>query len=174
MAWLLPSVFSHKQANCHVRPRLLTFAAMGFLDLFRKKAATPQPEGRPSLDALIRLAASEPAYRNTFFRQLLSDELYVLTQEAVPTHPRKKDPQPVIKLIAYPDGKIPVFTSRERIYDQDKIQDPVFFIHMNGRSLLERTQGATLLLNPYSDTGRELLPEEIDRLLDGSFFESGS
>ena len=40
------------------------------------------------------------------------------------------------------------------------------YLTLNGRALLEMTRGAPFILNPGSDYGKELLPEEIASLLD--------
>jgi hypothetical protein len=42
-------------------------------------------------------------------------------------------------------------------------------MQMAGHALLTMTKGATLVLNPYSDYGKEFLPSEIEQMLDGTF-----
>ena len=39
---------------------------------------------------------------------------------------------------------------------------------MKGRDLFITVKGATLILNPFSDIGKELLPTELERLLNGT------
>jgi hypothetical protein len=41
-------------------------------------------------------------------------------------------------------------------------------LELKGEDLLNMTKGATLILNPYSDYGKELLPAEIDQMLNGT------
>ncbi len=42
---------------------------------------------------------------------------------------------------------------------------------LKGKDLFGIAKGATFILNPYSDYGKELIPEEIENLINGSIFE---
>jgi len=64
------------------------------------------------------------------------------------------------------------FTSTERIFDKGIIKDKVKFLEFTGKDLLEILKGKKILLNPYSDYGKVLLAQEVERLLDGSIFKS--
>src|SRR3569833_257172 len=72
----------------------------------------------------------------------------------------------------FENGSIPVFTSTERIFDKGVIKHQVFFLACAGEDLFNFTKGTTLILNPYSDYGKELLPGEITKILNGSILES--
>ena len=63
---------------------------------------------------------------------------------------------------------IPVFTSTDRIFDKGVVKEQVEYMQMKGENLFKITKGATFLLNPYSDYGKELLPDEIRKLLNGT------
>ena len=64
-----------------------------------------------------------------------------------------------------------VFTSTNRIFDKGIINEQVPFLAMKGEDLFGVAKGATFILNPYSDYGKELIPSEIEDLLNGSIFE---
>ena len=121
-----------------------------------------------NLEELLQKAASEPAYRMQFYDRLLSDDIVVLTDKKGNTENGILKAGSSVNIISLNDGKIPVFTSPERILDKGIIKDQVPYLQMNGRSLFEMTAGATLMLNPYSDFGKELLPAEIEQLLNGT------
>jgi len=141
---------------------------MGFLNIFKnKKDISVQTEF--DLETLLMKAATEPAYRAEFYKRLLSDNLIVITQGSELSEGKQileKDTQ--VKIISYPDGKIPVFTSTQRIFDKGIVKEQVNFLEMKGENLFELAKGATFLLNPYSDYGKELLPDEVDSMLKGT------
>ena len=124
-----------------------------------------------NLEALIVKAASEPGLRPKFYKTLLDAELIVLTDEQKGDGGVKTlESGTKVKIVSLKNGDIPVFTSTDRIFDKNVIKEEVPFLGMNGRNLLEMTKGAKLVLNPFSDYGKELLPNEIQSLLDGSMF----
>ena len=43
-------------------------------------------------------------------------------------------------------------------------------MRMKGKDLFDLAKGATFLLNPYSDYGKELIPDEIEKMLSGDIF----
>jgi len=151
---------------------------MGLLDFFKtKKDKTVDSEEvektiSNNLETLLKTASTEPGLRPLFYKTLLEFELIVLTNkltgdEGLTT--LEKDTN--IKIITLTDGKIPVFTSTDRIFDNKIIETEVPFIGMVGRTLLETTKGATLVLNPFSDFSKEMTPLEITSLLNGTFFQ---
>lgn len=140
---------------------------MGLLNIFKKKSEEPVQE-HLSLETLLQKAATEPAYRGAFYQQLLSDNLVVITNNTNAPEGEYTLPQnATVNIISYPDGRIPVFTSTERIFDKGVVTEEVAYMEMKGRQLFELAKGATFLLNPYSDYGKELLPEEITMMLSG-------
>jgi len=141
---------------------------MGVLDFFKRKQYGIESK-KSTLEQLLQKAATEPAFRGEFYKRLLTDELVVLTKNSsLPKgkHTLKTDTS--VSLVSYPDGKIPVFTSTERIFDKGVVKEQVEYMQMKGKDLFELAKGATFLLNPYSDYGKELLSKEIDKLLKGT------
>jgi SseB protein C-terminal domain/SseB protein N-terminal domain len=124
-----------------------------------------------SLEMLVQKAVTEPAYRAEFYKRLLSDELVVITSKSnLGKGNQILQEGTNVNLVSYPDGKIPVFTSTERIFDKGVIKEEVEYLRMKGENLFGLTKGATFLLNPYSDYGKELLPEEVEKMLSGNIF----
>jgi hypothetical protein len=70
------------------------------------------------------------------------------------------------------DGRIPVFTSTDRIFDKGIIKSQVPFMAMKGADLFNLAKGAKFILNPYSDFGKELLREEVANMLDGTVLDA--
>lgn len=143
---------------------------MGFLNNLFKKKDEPQLEGK-RLEQALKRAAGEPAWRKTFYELLLSEKLVVITNGASDTdEDGMLKAGSTVSFASYPDGKIPVFTSVNRVFDKQVIKEQVHQMTLTGRDLFELAKGATFLLNPYSDYGKELLPHEIAGLLDGTLF----
>jgi len=145
---------------------------MSLFDFFKRKTSD-LPE-TTNLEDLLKNAASDPSYRVGFYKQLLLSELIVLTQDSeFGEGERTLQQDTSLKILSLDDGRIPVFTSTDRIFDKQQIKEQVHYVAMKGSDLFATVRGATLLLNPYSDYGKELLPDEIGKLLDGSIFSSG-
>lgn len=148
---------------------------MGIFDIFKKKkTASTFPENE--LEKTLMQATTDASARHEFYLKLLWNELIVLTighdnsQEGYRT--LEKDTK--IQFVTFENGKIPVFTSTNRIFDKGVINEEVPFIALKGQSLFSLTKGATFILNPYSDYGKELVPNEIENLLDGSIFDQNN
>lgn len=126
-----------------------------------------------TLDQLLQKAAAEPAYRAEFYRRLLSDALIILILKGTDGAGEQAESEKV-QIASYADGRVPIFTSPERIFDQGVIKEQMKYLQVKGEELFNRMRGATFLLNPYSDYGKELLADEIERLLNGSIFSGNS
>lgn len=122
------------------------------------------------MEQLLKRASSEPAFRAEFYARVLTDKLIVITdnKNQIPEGTSILKENTTVNLVSYEDGKIPVFTSTDRIFDKGIIKERVNFLAMKGADLFEMTKGATLILNPNSDYGKELLPNEIESLLEGT------
>lgn len=144
---------------------------MGILDFFKKKKKNDVPEN--DLEKLLREAVTNESYRKEFYTKLLWCDLYVITY--------KKDiKEPTVRLskegehmdvASFEDGSIPVFTSTDRIFDNGVIKHQVAYAGMKGQHLFEMLKGARIIINPYSDYGKEMLPAELDDLLSGAIFD---
>ncbi len=142
---------------------------MGLFDRFKKKVI--ETELSVSLEALLEKAASKPAYRAEFYKRLLSEKLVVITTGSeLPVGQYVAKENIPVKISSLDGGRIPVFTSTERIFDKGVIKEQVTFLELQADALFKMLPGKILILNPYSDYGKELLPNEIERLLDGTFF----
>lgn len=143
---------------------------MGLFDLL-KPASAPGPAA--TLDELLVQAAHDPAMQPEFYRRLLAEPLVVISGSAAEVRSRTMQPGDTLQIASLADGRLPVFTSTARIFDNGVVQQQVSYTQLKGRNLLELVQGATLVLNPYSDIGKELLPDEVARLLDGTLLDTG-
>lgn len=144
---------------------------MGFLDKFKnKKATTNFPENE--LEMCLMKAASNYSGRKDFYSKLLLSDLIVISADnnSVTNTKITLAAGTLIGLVHLQNGNLPVFTSKNRIFDKGLIKEQVSYMSMKGQDLFSFTKGSTLILNPFSDYGKELLPEEIERLLDGSIF----
>lgn len=145
---------------------------MGIFDIFKKKKPDSTfPENE--LEKSLMKASSDISARNEFYTKLLWNELIVLTNgHNVSEEGRKTLEQDTeVQFVTFESGQIPVFTSTNRIFDKGVIKEQVPFMAMKGQDLFGFTKGATFILNPYSDYGKELIPQEIENLLNGSIFE---
>lgn len=145
---------------------------MAIFDIFKKKKPDSTfPENE--LEKSLMKASSDISARNEFYTKLLWNELIVLTNgHNVSEEGRKTLEQDTeVQFVTFESGQIPVFTSTNRIFDKGVIKEQVPFMAMKGQDLFGFTKGATFILNPYSDYGKELIPQEIENLLNGSIFE---
>ncbi len=145
---------------------------MGIFDLFKKKTTESTFPENELEESLIR-ASLDISSRNEFYRKLLWNELIVLTNGHSESEEGRKtlEKDTEVQLVTLENGQIPVFTSTNRIFDKGVIKEQVPFMTMKGQDLFGFTKGATFILNPYSDYGKELIPKEIESLLNGSIFE---
>lgn len=141
---------------------------MGLFSIFKNKHRY-QTNTSLTLEELVEKAATEPAYRAEFYKRLLSDELVVLTENSGLLEGRQNlETDTNVSIVSYDDGKIPVFTSPEKIFEKGVIKEQVEYMQMTGQNLFSLAKGATFLLNPYSDYGKELLSDEVERMLSGT------
>jgi hypothetical protein len=132
----------------------------------------------PLEDCLLR-AATDPSARPEFYRLLLESEIYFLT----PTPPKEPgqytaEADTQLELVHLP-GKtgniIPFFSSLQRLQEMIAASGAKYgFVAFRGRDAFNiLTQSSTTaVLNPGLAFGKEFLPEEMQRLADGSFFET--
>ena len=122
------------------------------------------------LERALRLAATDPAARPDFYRQLLEAEVFVIGP-AQASHERSWTAQPgdsmALQPWSKPDGSsvLPFFSSLEAL--QGALDYQATYYRLPARALLEMTQGATLVLDPRSEYGKEFGPDEIAALLAG-------
>jgi hypothetical protein len=121
---------------------------------------TFEPEN-PMEEALMR--AESPAARREFYRLLLTSDVLVVG--------RKAEDGRLQIVTSERDGQkyVTVFTSQTRL--KNHVQKTVNTLTMNGRLLLERTRGVTLLFNLSDEYGGEIKPAEVERILGESPFK---
>lgn len=123
-------------------------------------------------EALMQKAAADVNLRFDFYRSLPQQQVYVITSpntQAMAQDGALKD-NTNVELATFPDGKIPFFTTLPRIFEKNVVKEQVPYLEMKAGDLFGLTKGATLVLNPFSDFGKELVPQEIEQILDGSIF----
>lgn len=145
---------------------------MGLFDIFKKKTNQPTQDDFSNeniIEKSLRKASTEPAYRAEFYKRLLAEKLIVLTDKTqIPEGVQTLKENTNVNIATLSDGKIPVFTSTSKIFDKGIIKEEVPFLEMKGEDIFILAKGATFILNPYSDYGKELLPNEIESLLEGT------
>lgn len=121
---------------------------------------------KDNLEQALQRAIMQPNYWPAFYEKLLSEDVYVLTRnDELPAGSQILAKDTEVQIAALKDGRIPVFTAEERIFDGNIIKNEVKFMALQGRALLSIIKDAGLILNPYSDFLKELLPEEIAALI---------
>ena len=148
---------------------------MGLLDSLNSQP-DPVPEPAATLEALLAQAAGDPAFQPEFYRRLLLEQLVVLSGDAPADDPpgrRTLEAGTTLRIASLPDGRVPIFTSTARIFDKGVVTHQVNYTQLKGRNLLEMLRGKTLVLNPYSDYGKVLLPIEVAQLLEGKVLDTG-
>ncbi|MEO5893076.1 MAG: enhanced serine sensitivity protein SseB C-terminal domain-containing protein [Ferruginibacter sp.] len=147
---------------------------MGLFDVFKKKNIQPPPAKENILEEYLRRAATEPASRPEFYKKLLSENVIVLTDKTGPSgkgeHILQENTSVNIRKL--PNDQIPVFTSTPKIFDKGIIKEEVSYMAMTGEALFNLAIGATFILNPYSDYGKLLLPDEVESLLNGTILSN--
>ncbi|MBS2100829.1 enhanced serine sensitivity protein SseB C-terminal domain-containing protein [Carboxylicivirga linearis] len=156
----------------HPLPTITPETTMRLFDrLKKKKTDTTFPENE--LEKLLIRAASDASARNDFYTKLLWSELIVITngQEDISKGAKVLEKDTTVQFVTFENGHIPLFTSTNRIFDKGVVKEQVPFMVIKGQDLFDFTRGATFILNPYSDYGKELIPQEIESLLNGSIYK---
>ncbi|QNE39670.1 hypothetical protein F1C16_08945 [Hymenobacter sp. NBH84] len=132
----------------------------------------PMPDFEPTnvLEELLMRAAAEPSARPIFYRALLQEEVVVVLHPKEGLEPGEVTPTEgmEIQLQVLNDGKIPVFTSLERVSDGAVEQETISYLRLRGIDLFQMVQGADCALNPFSPVGKLLPAAELADLLAGN------
>lgn len=145
---------------------------MGIFDIFKKKKTDSTfPEN--DFEKCLMQAASETSAQKEFYQKLLWNQLFVLTagHNASEEGTQTLEEDTSVQFVTFEEGQIPVFTSTNRIFDKGVIKEEVPYMSLKGQDLFSVAKGATFILNPYSDYGKELIPEEIENLLNGTIYD---
>lgn len=131
-----------------------------------------EPENEFELS--LAKAASDPAHRPQFYKDLCNADLFIIQHGEKPPESHEKSTLEKGKKIQIQhikhNGKpyIPVFSSINRL--QHVVAEEVAYLGVNALELMKFTQGAEFLLNPGSDYGKEFTKNEIRAIIDGSIW----
>jgi hypothetical protein len=119
-------------------------------------------------------AATNPASRPKFYRNILESDIYVINHQDDKANIQNNVLQARTQLNIQSlerDSKVwlPIFTSLQRL--EEFIRSDSNYLQMRGRAFFEITRGANVLLNPNQEYGKEFLPQEIEQMLNGSIFQ---
>jgi hypothetical protein len=122
------------------------------------------------LEIALKNATENPASRPAFYRELLDSKVVIIPAGEPPLTAGGAVPEGTqIKLARVAlDGRptVPFFTSEQRLPSTAKR-----YLLLSARSFFEMTRGVYLVMNPGSPLGKEFVPDEVTRLLDGSLFQ---
>ncbi|MNK68672.1 enhanced serine sensitivity protein SseB [compost metagenome] len=144
---------------------------MGLFDIFKnKKTESTFPENE--LEKCLIESASNFTAQKQFYQKLLWNQLFILTSESSISEVGNKttEDNATVQCVIFESGHIPIFTSTNRIFDKGIIKEMVPHISLKGQDLFKTLNGATFILNPYSDFAKELIPEEIESILNGTIY----
>ncbi|WP_019948862.1 enhanced serine sensitivity protein SseB [Hymenobacter aerophilus] len=135
-----------------------------------------QPAFEPTniLEQLLLQASYEPQFRAPFYQALLGEEIAVVLAAREDQEPGEVTPTEgmEIQLQALHDGKIAIFTSVERIFDNGAVPEgSVTYMRLRGHDFFSMVQDADCALNPFSAIGKLLPADEIKALMAGQLFE---
>jgi hypothetical protein len=130
-----------------------------------------QRDAERRLEDLLEKATKEPAFRPEFYQRLMEADVYVVSGDEGAKREGTVDMKEgdTVNLVQFPreDGStaLPFFTSLEVL--QKSIDYKVNYICLPARILFEMTEGTPLILNPFSEFGKDFTPEEVHGLLTG-------
>jgi hypothetical protein len=115
------------------------------------------------LERALMRAPQEPDARPLFYRLLLDSKLFIIGQIG-PSQADAANDQLMIATLSH-DGREhhPVFSALSRL--KSFAQEDVGHLTFDGRALFEATRGASFILNPGSECGKLLVPDEIASIL---------
>lgn len=145
---------------------------MGIFDIFKKKKTDSTfPENE--LERTLMQASSDLSAQKRFYQKLLWNELVIPTpvDPFIKEDDKESDEDITVRFPTFDDGKIPIFTSVNRMYDKGIVKEKETCVAMKGQDLFEIAKGYTFILNPYSNYSKELIPQEIEDLMNGTIYD---
>ncbi|SCY30005.1 SseB family protein [Flavobacterium anhuiense] len=142
---------------------------MGLFDIFKKKKTELQEN---ELEKFLRQATSNFSAQKEFYQKLLENQLFIVTSKnSISEIGRKTEKEnTTVQCFTFESGQIPIFTSVNRIFEKGIMEKNVPYLSLKGQDLFEVLNGATFVLNPFSDFVKELIPQEIENLLNGTIY----
>lgn len=135
----------------------------------KEAAKKAQPQYTVELGELMRVAATQPALRSIFYERLWDEDLLlILEDQSIPEGNIDKKVHQTLNVLKLPDGRIPVFTSVQRIFENGHVVIPdVKYISMKGKTLFTSNEGNHYVVNPFSQFAKDITQEEIDKVEKG-------
>ncbi|AYA36192.1 hypothetical protein D3Y59_03400 [Hymenobacter oligotrophus] len=163
--------FAAKSA-AEMQPAAPALSSMPELPPMPEMPAMPPFDPKNNLENALLMASQDPQFRLAFYHELLNAEVLVLTAIPEGGQPGEitVDEGAEIQLQVLHDGRIPMFSSEERIIEGGASANEVAFIRVRGEGFLHMTKGAECVLNPFSPYGKLLVLPEIEDLLSGRIF----
>jgi SseB protein N-terminal domain len=145
---------------------------MGILDIFKKKK-TEAIFQENELEQSLRQASTNVNARKDFYQKLLWNQLFVLTSNnsKIDLENNTSETNTNIEFVVFENGHIPIFTSTNKLFEKGVIKQEAPYLSLKGQDLFEVAKGYTFILNPYSDCCKELIPEEIESLMNGTIYD---
>ncbi|SDX61796.1 enhanced serine sensitivity protein SseB [Hymenobacter psychrophilus] len=128
------------------------------------------------LEQLLMQASYDPQFRSPFYQALLGEELAVVLAAKEGQEPGEVTPTEgmEIQLQALHDGKIAIFSSVERIFDNGAVPEgSVTYMRLRGHDFFSMVQDADCAINPFSAVGKLMPADEIKALMAGQLFDAG-
>jgi hypothetical protein len=121
---------------------------------------------------IYKMAIKDSSQVLNFYKALLKSELVVLTDKVSEEEEKEFKEGESLNIVKFENGQIPIFSNEDRVRDNNKMKKAIPCFKIDAKSLFELTKGDQLILNPFSEPSKILMPEEINAILDGSIFES--
>lgn len=134
----------------------------------KEAAKKAQPQYTVELGELMRVAATQPALRSVFYERLWDENLLLLLEDqSIPEGKIDRKEHQSVNVVRLPDGRVPVFTSPQRIFEGGHVVTDIKYISIKGRSLFTSNAGNEYVLNPFSQFGKTITQEEIEKVEKG-------
>ena len=116
--------------------------------------ADPFSSGAPAdetpLEMTLRLALEDGTYRKAFYQELLLTNLVVITGvvEGGEESHRAAEPGELFGIVTFGEGLVPVFSTRERIFDSGPAKHPVQTLELPARKPTDHHAGEFAAAEP--------------------------
>lgn len=121
-----------------------------------------------ALETSLVHAVQDVSKRPQFYKNLLEHDIYAISLAAPEGTAEGGQSLKLLQLEKDAIFWIPIFSSLEQL--QAFLDREMQYVRLRGADFFKFSKGAHIVINPNADYGKELLPEEIEKLLDGSLF----
>ncbi len=131
----------------------------------KAEAKKKDPKYQVELGELMRLASEQPALRAIFYERLWNENVFVLiANQGIPEGKLDDETAKNIQIIKLPDGRVPVFTSLQRVTEGNNIRANISYLSIKGENLFIQNPELNYVINPWSKYGKNITPEEISKI----------